>query len=374
MAIGASVVLGAAGVLLRDYGATDQGVVAITAPDLVEEAPADAIRAARRERYPFAVIADGAHSQAELKKAMSDPIVQAHYAGFDLERTRVVRLKRPAMAHVSYRQRDRIFWTRRPVVIPVGETVLTDGVHVARTRCGNRLNDIPGTVSADEPAITALDMPLRGPLVRPLAGLTLGTSSGAPAQSAGSGQGLVGGAGTSLHGGAGGAAGSSTVVAAPDDPGFGTPGNRTTGEAPGSPGHFTPGDSVIGAPPSDPPKGTGTGGSDLPATPQPPAPGGPGGTPPVGNPESPGDPSALPPATDTDNPADPPPATDDDTPVDLPPDSDDETPDPDDETPDPDDDPPDADDETPIRSVPEPGVTVLMILALGGIAARRLRA
>ena len=362
MAVGASVVLGAAAVLLRDDGATDRGIVAITTPDIVEEANANAIRAARRQRYPFAVIANGAYSPAELKKAMSDPIVQAHYAGFDLERTKVVRLKRPAMAHVSYRQRDRIFWTKRPVVIPVGEAVLTDGVHMARTRCGNRLNDIPGTVAADEPAITALDTPLRGPLVHPLAGLPHASPG---AHAAPSGQGLVGGAGTSLHGGAGGADGSSTVVTVPRDPGFDTPGNRTTDEAPASPGHFTPDDSVIGAPPSD---RTGTGGSDLPATPQPPAPGGPGGgAPPVGSPESPGDPSTLPPPTDRATPANPPPVTDDDTPVDTPPDTDDETPVPDDETPDP-------DDETPIRNVPEPGVTVLMILALGGIAARRLRA
>src|SRR4026207_926143 len=93
--------------------------------------------------YPYSIVEGGARSADELKQAIAkDPVVAAHYADFDLENTKVVRLEQPKLAHVSYRMGNAVYWTRKPLVIGAGETVLTDGVHIARARCANQLADM----------------------------------------------------------------------------------------------------------------------------------------------------------------------------------------------------------------------------------------
>jgi hypothetical protein len=117
--------------------------------------------APERAVYPYSIIAGGARSVDELKQAIAgDPVVAAHYAGFDLEKTHAVRLEQPKLAHVSYRLGDTVYWTRKPLLLRAGETVLTDGVRIARTRCGNQLAETPGEISPVEPAPAALDTPL----------------------------------------------------------------------------------------------------------------------------------------------------------------------------------------------------------------------
>lgn len=124
-------------------------------------AAAAAAPAAKRAVFPYSVIPGGADSVQELEHAMqTDAVVAAHYGHFDLPRTRVERLRTPRIAHVSYRIGDSILWTRKPVVLPAGEKVLTDGVHTARTRCGNQLEEDPGEVSVMEPAAVVLDTPV----------------------------------------------------------------------------------------------------------------------------------------------------------------------------------------------------------------------
>ena len=114
-----------------------------------------------RPTYPYSIIPGGAHSIKALRQAIDDdPVVRAHYANFDLSRTRVVRLTEPRVAHVSYRIGDQVFWTSRRLLLKAGETVLTDGVHYARTRCGNQLAVLPGTTSAEEPTPDVFDTPL----------------------------------------------------------------------------------------------------------------------------------------------------------------------------------------------------------------------
>ena len=122
--------------------------------------PVDPASHAEHVVYPYSVIEGGARTVAELKNAIdTDPVVAAHYADFSLENARVVELREPRFAHVSYRLDNRVFWTRKPVVLNRGERVLTDGVHVARTRCGNQVSDAPGEVSPLEPPAAALDRP-----------------------------------------------------------------------------------------------------------------------------------------------------------------------------------------------------------------------
>ena len=106
----------------------------------------------------------GAHSPESLRTAIAaDPVARLHYANFDLAKVRVVRLTEPLVAHVSYRIGDRVFWTRKPLLLKADETLLTDGFHYARTRCGNQLAVVPGVTSADEPSAEALEIPVAPP-------------------------------------------------------------------------------------------------------------------------------------------------------------------------------------------------------------------
>ena len=109
--------------------------------------------------YPYSVIPGGAHSRAELLRAMeNDPIVAGHYANFDARKTRVIYLDHAQLAYVSYRIGAQIFWTRKALTIPAGESLLTDGKSTARTRCGNRLSFVPvAPLSKFEPPATAME-------------------------------------------------------------------------------------------------------------------------------------------------------------------------------------------------------------------------
>lgn len=112
--------------------------------------------------YPYSVIPGGARDVAELRVALArDPVAAAHYASFDLARAHVVRLEREQYAHVSYRMGDHIFWTSRTLKLREGESVITDGEHTARTRCGNLVAEIaPGPPAPEEPAPELFDTPL----------------------------------------------------------------------------------------------------------------------------------------------------------------------------------------------------------------------
>lgn len=92
-----------------------------------------------RKVYRLSVIPGGIYSGQELEEArVTDAVVAAHYSDFG----RATRSNLPAdtLLYVSYRVGDRVFWTAKPHRIPKGEAILTDGSHVARVRCGNRLS------------------------------------------------------------------------------------------------------------------------------------------------------------------------------------------------------------------------------------------
>jgi hypothetical protein len=113
----------------------------------------------RRRLFPYSVIPRGVQSNRELKNAMAkDPVVAAHYAGFKVARTRIVRLDHDRAAYVSYRLGNVVFWTKHRVIIPAGESLLSDGESMARTRCGNRLSVSPeAPVSPEEPSAMILE-------------------------------------------------------------------------------------------------------------------------------------------------------------------------------------------------------------------------
>ncbi len=114
-----------------------------------------------RPVYPFSVVAGGVRSGAELQnEILRDPVVAAHYADFDMKHVRLERVNKSKQVFVSYRVKDQVYWTKKRLRLQEGETILTDGVHCARTRCGNRIAESPqGEASAAEPSEELLDTP-----------------------------------------------------------------------------------------------------------------------------------------------------------------------------------------------------------------------
>lgn len=126
--------------------------------------------------YPYSVIPGGAKNGAELRSAVAhDNVVAKHYSDFELQKIRVVHLSEAKAVFVSYRVGNRIFWTKNRMTLPEGEAVLTDGVHMARTRCGNRLSDVPGEpVLKADPSPDAMEVPaVAGPFAVPVAPLEI---------------------------------------------------------------------------------------------------------------------------------------------------------------------------------------------------------
>ncbi len=100
-------------------------------------------RRGTRKAYPYSLIPGGVESGAEfLAHRAADPLLSNHYEGIG---TSIVlkRLARDQWMHASYRVGNEIFWTKKPLLIRAGESVLSDGAALVRARCGNRLSLIP---------------------------------------------------------------------------------------------------------------------------------------------------------------------------------------------------------------------------------------
>ncbi len=123
-----------------------------------------------RPVYPYSIIPGGIRSVKELKNAIAqDPLVKAHYRGFDLAKARIVHLTKDRAVHVSYRRGGGIYWTKKKLTLFKGETLITDGKNTSRTRCGNRISDVPVTPSSpDEPPPALFDEPVVPPPAAPL--------------------------------------------------------------------------------------------------------------------------------------------------------------------------------------------------------------
>lgn len=134
-----------------------------------------------RPIYRHSVIPGGAYSPDEVAHAMRrDGVVAAHYSGVVPDRLRAEALDEDRAAYMSYRVGDQIYWTKQKVRLPAGETVLSDGTHHIRARCGNCIAFAPMEPTSDEePAemefealieSDAIDsaVPLRSELLPPL--------------------------------------------------------------------------------------------------------------------------------------------------------------------------------------------------------------
>lgn len=146
-----------------------------TSPDLSRQAAEDARlrrlvaselalrpKASARPVYPYSVVPGGVEDARELKwVAEHDPIVAAHYAGFDYDHARVVRLTLAQTVYVSYRIGNHVYWTRHRITLHKGEKLITDGKITARARCANRVEEIPQQLnSAPEPPVAKFEEPV----------------------------------------------------------------------------------------------------------------------------------------------------------------------------------------------------------------------
>lgn len=119
--------------------------------------------AAKRPAYLYSVVPGGIVDGADLKRvAAHDPVVAAHYAGFDYDHARIVRLTLAQTVFLSYRVGNHVYWTRHRVTLHPGETLITDGRKSARTKCGNRVEAAPqAATSPAEPPMEKFDQPAR---------------------------------------------------------------------------------------------------------------------------------------------------------------------------------------------------------------------
>jgi hypothetical protein len=116
-----------------------------------------------RTIYKYSVVPGGVRDVKELKWAVEhDPVVRAHYAGFDYDHAHVVKLVLARTAYISYRIGNKIYWTRHRVSLKKGETVISDGKMTARTRCANRVEELPQQATSEsEPPAARFDEPVQ---------------------------------------------------------------------------------------------------------------------------------------------------------------------------------------------------------------------
>jgi len=114
-----------------------------------------------RPVFRYSVVPGGVRDAQELQKAAAtDPVVGKHYSDFRIGKARTIQLDRPVAMYVSYRRNNQVFWTRNKMMIPAGETLISDGENLARVRCGNRLSPVAAKpVAAIDPDGETLETP-----------------------------------------------------------------------------------------------------------------------------------------------------------------------------------------------------------------------
>ena len=124
--------------------------------------PSKLIPSPGRAIYPNSVIRGGIRNPEEFRAALlKDRVVSEHFSDFGLTSSRIVTLKANKAAYVSYRVKDKVYWTKKKVKLAKGEELITDGTHYARSRCGNRISEVSQSpTSAEEPSHAMLDAPV----------------------------------------------------------------------------------------------------------------------------------------------------------------------------------------------------------------------
>jgi len=115
----------------------------------------------QRPIFRYSIVPGGVRDARELQSAAShDPVVAQHYSDFRIAAARTVRLEKPLEMYVSYRRNNQVYWTRNRMLIPAGESLISDGENLARVRCGNRLSAVAAKpVAVSEPTKEELNAP-----------------------------------------------------------------------------------------------------------------------------------------------------------------------------------------------------------------------
>ncbi len=151
----------------------DNDSAASPAPDYAALAARIPVRhSAKIHHYPifnYSVVRGGVHSVEELRQAIAhDRAVAQHYAKFQYDHARLVRLQKPALVYLSYRMNGKIYWTRTRHRLNEGEELITDGTIAARTKCANQISSRKQlAVSPEEPPAAALEQVEPPPLLPP---------------------------------------------------------------------------------------------------------------------------------------------------------------------------------------------------------------
>ncbi len=131
------------------------------APDQNDQPGLSTSSQPRRPIFPYSIVPGGVRDARELQTAAShDPVVARHYSDFRIASARTIRLDKPLEMYVSYRRNNQVYWTKNRMLVPAGESLISDGENLARVRCGNRLSAIAAKpVSASEPTKEELNAP-----------------------------------------------------------------------------------------------------------------------------------------------------------------------------------------------------------------------
>jgi hypothetical protein len=115
-----------------------------------------------RPAYAYSIIPGGVESGEELRQmAEHDAVVAQEFQGFDYQNARLVTVAEKQSLYVAYRKGDKVYWTRKKIALHPGETLISDGKIVARTRCGNRVSVAPlGPQGIIDPLESDFDQPL----------------------------------------------------------------------------------------------------------------------------------------------------------------------------------------------------------------------
>lgn len=127
---------------------------------------AAAITEEKRKVYPYSIVPGGAQTVEEARRAMRDPAVREHYAAVDLSKLKQVTLAADLSGYLSYRSGNQIYWTAKKLLLKAGETVYTDGDHVMRGRCLNRISPLPMLpIQPKAPSEKTFNTPIEVPLI-----------------------------------------------------------------------------------------------------------------------------------------------------------------------------------------------------------------
>jgi hypothetical protein len=116
----------------------------------------------QRPIFPYSIVPGGVRDARELQNAAArDSVVAKHYSDFRIIQAHTLLLSRPLKMYVSYRKNNQVYWTKNRMLIPAGETLISDGENLARVRCANRLSPVAAKpVAVSEPTTEELSDPI----------------------------------------------------------------------------------------------------------------------------------------------------------------------------------------------------------------------